>query len=91
MHWFLASVVLLLIVVSAYNYLYFDKEEKGEDVKSWVKHAKMFNLAALVLAVLALVYWLWTCYHDGKFSKLIGNVKSKAFSPSVYSYSPFDF
>lgn len=90
MHWFLTLVIVALIAVSAYNYVYFDKDEKGEHVKHWVKDAKMINLAVLILGVLALVYCLWLCYSDGKLNKFLPK-GVKSFSPSVYAYSPFDF
>lgn len=85
MHWFTLAVLVLFFVVALYNFLYFDKLDKKEDVEKWNKPAHYVNLGALVVSVLALGYWGWHVYYDGKlpaFGKM---------SSMQYAYSPFDF
>lgn len=91
MHWFLLVFLVLFLVLAVYNYVFFDKDEKGEDVSKWTKPAKYVNLAAIVVAVLGVAYAVWVCYDEGFFERAFRDAKKLGSSASVYAYSPFDF
>jgi hypothetical protein len=86
MHWFALVVLTLFLVLAVYNFVYFQKVKKGEDVSKWSHPGEVVNGAGLAAAVLAFAYWGWHVYHDGKFAGMLGGGRS-----AVYAYSPFDF
>lgn len=89
MHWSGIITLLLLFVLSVYNFMYFMKVHNGENASDMLDTGYYLNMVIMILAILGVVWWL-VCKirHHQKFRKWNSGAVTGSRS---YRSSPFNF